>query len=136
MGLVYANIELQSARHVDVPAITVNALVDSGAMTLCIPEHVALQLKLDKLEDRDVVLGDGRHVSRPFVGPVRVRFENRQTFVGAMVLGDEVLLGAIPMEDMDVLIHPLKQTLMVNPANPNMACIKVKHLSSYQTVAS
>ncbi|MFN7902042.1 MAG: clan AA aspartic protease [Pseudomonadota bacterium] len=136
MGLVYANIELQSARHVDVPGIIVNALVDSGAMTLCIPEHMALQLKLDKLEDREVVLGDGRHISCPFVGPVRVRFENRQTFVGAMVLGDEVLLGAIPMEDMDVLIHPLNQKLMVNPANPNMACIKVKHLSSYQTVNS
>ena len=48
------------------------------------------------------------------------------SFVGALMLGDEVLLGAIPMEDLDVVINPLLQTLTVNPANPNMACGKVK----------
>jgi len=36
-----------------------------------------------------------------YVGPVEVKFENRSCFTGALVLGDEVLLGAIPREDMD-----------------------------------
>ncbi len=36
-----------------------------------------------------------------------------------MVLGDEVLLGAIPMEDMDLVVHPATRTLAVNPASPN-----------------
>ena len=37
-----------------------------------------------------------------------------------MVLGDEVLLGAIPMEDMDLVLQPQLQQLSVNPENPNV----------------
>ena len=67
-----------------------------------------------------VVLADGRKLSVPYMGPVEVRFANRRCFTGAMVLGDEVLLGAIPMEDMDLVLQPLLQQLSVNPANPNL----------------
>jgi len=37
------------------------------------------------------------------------------------VLGDETLLGAIPMEDMDLVVLPGTQQVAVNPANPNIA---------------
>ncbi len=55
------------------------------------------------------------------VGPIKVMFQDRLCFVGAMVLGDEVLLGSIPMEDMDLIIHPKLLSLTVNPENPNVA---------------
>ena len=42
-------------------------------------------------------------------------------YVGAIVLGDEVLLGAIPMEDMDLVVLPLERRVAVNPLNPNFA---------------
>jgi hypothetical protein len=67
-----------------------------------------------------VVLADGRKLSVPYMGPVEVRFANRRCFTGAMVIGDEVLLGAIPMEDMDLVLQPQLQRLSVNPANPNL----------------
>ena len=73
-----------------------SALADSGAVHLCIPEHVALQLELRELERREVVLADGRRRSVPYMGPIEVRFANRRCFTGAMVLGDEVLLGGHP----------------------------------------
>jgi len=38
-----------------------------------------------------------------------------------LVFGDEVFLGAVPMEDMDVLVSPAKQALIVNPESPNIA---------------
>jgi hypothetical protein len=38
--------------------------------------------------------------------------------LSALVLGDEPLLGAVPMEMMDVLLHPGTHTLVVNPENP------------------
>jgi hypothetical protein len=62
------------------------------------------------------------------VGPIEVRFKNRDTVCNALVLpGDsEPLLGAIPMEEMDVLIHPLRQELIVNPEHPNYAQLKMK----------
>jgi hypothetical protein len=57
----------------------------------------------------------------PYVGPVKIEFENRLCFTGATVLGDQCLLGAIPMEDMDLVIHPKLFRLSVNPASPNVA---------------
>jgi len=45
----------------------------------------------------------------------------RLGFVGAIVLGDEVLLGAIPMEDMDLIVIPKTRTVDINPASPNFA---------------
>ncbi len=121
MGLVHANINLSNPRLPLLKKVEVNALVDSGAFTLCIPEHVKIQLELDELENREVTLADGKKHLVPFVGPIQINFENRMTFTGALVLGDRVLLGAIPMEDLDVIIHPLKQKLMVNPESPNIA---------------
>ena len=86
-----------------------------------IPEHVALQLQPQELEKREVVLADGHRRTVPYMGPVEVRFRNRRCFTGAMVLGNEVLLGAIPMEDMDLVLQPQLQSIDVNPESPNIA---------------
>jgi clan AA aspartic protease len=92
----------------------------------CIPEHLRLKLGLDELERREITLADGRAASVPYVGPVQIRFANRQCFVGALVLGDEVLLGAVPMEYMDVVVIPSQNRLVPNPESPNMAHSRVK----------
>jgi len=62
------------------------------------------------------------------VAPIILKFENRKFTGSAMVLpGDsEPLLGAIPMEEMDVLIHPLRQELIVNPEHQLYAQLKLK----------
>ncbi|MFT3743227.1 MAG: clan AA aspartic protease [Pyrinomonadaceae bacterium] len=138
MGLVYAEIDLTNvddqALHRrgflekdQVKQVRVNALVDSGAYNLCINETVRTQLDLPFLEKQFVTLADETLLEVDFVGPVDIRFENRSTTVRAVVLpGDsEVLLGAIPMEDMDVLINPREQKLVVNPKHPYVA---TKHL--------
>jgi hypothetical protein len=79
-----------------------------------------IQLLLVELERREVVLADGQRLSVPYVGPVEVRFGNRRCFTGAMVRGDEVLVGAIPLEDIDLVVRPQLQRVDVNPENPNM----------------
>lgn len=121
MGLVFTRIELANARDDDLLPLTVDAMVDSGAVHLCIPEHVAIQLKLPRLDQRTVTTADGAEHVVEYVGPVRIRFANRQCLTGALVLGHQTLLGAIPMEDMDVVIDPARQTLTVNPRHPNIA---------------
>lgn len=121
MGLVRADIELANARDDALQPMSVNALVDSGALHLCIPQQVADQLALPVLDRRQVTIADGNAHTVDYVGPIRVRFANRQCLVGALVLGNETLLGAIPMEDMDVVISPSRQSLTVNPNSPNIA---------------
>ena len=126
MGHVHADIELTNPREAGLEKITVRALVDSGALMLCIPEHVKLQLKLEEVEKREVMTADGGRHLIPYVGPIQVRFQNRSCFVGALVLGDEVLLGAVPMEDMDLVVLPSQRKLAVNPASPNYPQALVK----------
>lgn len=121
MGIVHANIKLSNARNVDLKPIEVDSIVDTGATYLCITETVALQLKLEELQKREVKLANGHITEVPYVGPIKVEFEDRICFVGAMVMGDTVLLGAIPMEDMDLIVHPKLLKLSVHPERPNVA---------------
>ena len=63
---------------------------------------------------------DGKKMLCPYVGPVEVSYNGRGCFTGAVILGDEVLLGAVPMEDMDLIVSPAKRSVIVNPASPNI----------------
>ena len=126
MGYVRADIELINPRENALGSVGVHALVDTGALMLCIPQHIRIQLKLEELEKREITTADGRKQLVPYVGPVQVRFQNRSCFVGALVLGDEVLLGAVPMEDMDLIVSPAHKMLVVNPESPNFPHSLVK----------
>ncbi|SRR6266403_1511714 len=133
MGLVYVEIELLSVDDLalsrrgflpteEVKTIRCRALVDSGAYELVINEDVKKQLDLPVLEERIAKLADDSERRVELVGPVEIRFENRSTVVRAMVLpgAAEILLGAIPMEGLDVVVDPREQRLVVNPAYPNI----------------
>jgi clan AA aspartic protease len=126
MGLVHTTITLKNPRQPGLQPVEVRALADSGALHLCVPQHVAIQLGLEQLYEREVTTADGSKRLCPYVGPVEVRFANRACFTGALVLGDEVLLGAVPMEDMDLVISPAKRTVTVNPESPNIPSSTVK----------
>ena len=126
MGLVNGKLLLKNPRLPDLAPVEVVALADSGALHLCIPEHIQIQLNLDAIDHKEATLADGSKRLVPYVGPVELRFMNRVGFAGALVTGDQVLLGAIPMEDMDLIIIPKTRTLAVNPDSPNIASSIVK----------
>jgi clan AA aspartic protease len=121
MGMSHARIRLENPKRTDLQAMEVNALADTGALFLCIPEQVRLQLQLEATSQKEVTTADGKRLLCPYVGPVRIAFENRECYVGAVVLGDEVLLGAVPMEDMDLVVVPSARRVAVNPQHPNFA---------------
>ena len=126
MGLVNGKVLLKNPRLPELAPVDVVALADSGAVHLCIPEHVQIQLKLEAIDNKEVTLADGSKKLVSYVGPIELRFKNRVGFAGALVMGDQVLLGAIPMEDMDLIIIPKTRTLDVNPDSPNIASSIVK----------
>lgn len=119
MGTIHTRLALSNPIDKDSRPIEVEAHVDAGAALLCVPEQVALQLGLERSDSRKVPLADGSHQLVDYAGPIEVTFENRKCFVGAPVMGDEVLLGAVPMEDMELQIQPLYQTVTVNPGIPS-----------------
>ena len=139
MGLVYADIEiingydLENARknligEDEIKRMHISALVDTGSLMLCINENIQAQLQFPVDEKRKAETADGRIVECDVVKGVELRFRNRKTTCRAMVLpgSSEPLLGAIPLEDMDVLIHPQRQELIVNPEHPYFAQMKLK----------
>lgn len=132
MGFTYANIKLINTVEASiakkgiieptaVKSMDINILVDSGAIDLCINEEIRAQLDLDLVEKPKVRLADGTLIDLEIVGPVTVKFLNRQTTVNALVLpgNADPLLGAIPLEGMDVIIDPLDQMLKLPPSRPN-----------------
>jgi len=139
MGLVYAELELVNSGDIilskrgyikfdEIRSLSVSALVDSGAYMMCINENLKNQLGLDVVDSMEAEMADGRLERLEVVGPLEVRFKNRSTSCRAAVLPGEceVLLGSIPMEDMDVVILPKEQRLEVNPATPYIAKKKIK----------
>jgi clan AA aspartic protease len=139
MGLIYAEIELINAedlgmarKHIigedEIKKANVTMLVDSGAYNLCINETIQQQLDLPFIEKRKAVMANGTVEEFEVVGPVVLKFKNRRTVCNAFVLqgNNEPLLGAIPMEDLDVIIHPQRQEMIVNPEHPNYAQMKLK----------
>ena len=134
MGLVYAEIELFNTGDIEmvnrgflkseeIRKAKVSALVDSGAYMLCLSEKIVNQLGLRFIMKQTAQLANGTIEEVDIVGPVEVKFLNRSTSCRAMVIpGDnEVLLGAIPMEDMDVIIDPRDQQLKLPPDRPYLA---------------
>jgi len=139
MGLTYADITLSNSVDVgmaqrgamantDVRQVTVKALVDSGAYMLTIDTSIKTQLGLNVFETLEVELADGTRQECEIAGPVILRFKNRRTSCDALVLpgATEVLLGAIPLEGLDVLIDAKTQQLVVHPLRPYIAGTKVK----------
>jgi clan AA aspartic protease len=123
---VNAKLTLKNPRKPELLPVEAEALADSGSVYLCIPAHVQVQLDLEEAGKKEVTLADGNKQLVSYVGPVELQFKNRVCFTGAIVMGDQVLLGAIPMEDMDLVVVPKTRTLDVNPANPNLAAAIVK----------
>jgi clan AA aspartic protease len=126
MGHIFADIILSNPRKPELRGVAVRALADTGALMLCLPEHLVIQLELEGETTREITVADGRCMRVPYVGPIKVAFENRICFVGALVLGDEVMLGAVPMEDLDLVLSPSLQRVTVNPASPNIPQARVK----------
>ena len=126
MGLTNAKVQLRNPRRTELGTLEVEALADTGSVHVCIPDHVRMHLQLEAVDHKEVTLADGSRKRVPYVGPVELRYGNRVGFVGALVMGDQPLLGAIAMEDMDLVVVPKTRQVVVNPESPNIASTVAK----------
>jgi clan AA aspartic protease len=125
MGMVYAEITLKNAGDVDavqrghmkedeVRSVVVKALVDTGAGTLVINEEISQKLGLKVNQVRQSTLADGSKHMYTRMESVSINWENREsTLRPTMIPGAEkVLLGAIPLQDMDLIVDPRNERLI------------------------
>ncbi len=126
MGLTSTTIQLKNPRKPELEPVGISALADTGALHLCIPDHIKIQLGLEEIDKKEVTLADGSNRLVPYVGPIEIHYKNRIGFAGALVMGDQALLGAIPMEDMDLIVVPKTREVLINPLSPNIAISTAK----------
>ena len=126
MGLVYAQLKLKNLFSGQ--AVEVRALVDTGATFMCVPEGLARQLGFDTSEvsEQVVHMADGRQVRVPKIAPIEIAFDGRTYVTEAVVLGDEPLMGVLPMEAMDLIVDPHTRRLTVNPDHPDYPVASAK----------
>ena len=126
MGTTYA--ELKLTNLFSKQSVSIRALVDTGATFMCVTEAIAVQLGFDTTEvSRHIVtLADGRQLKVPRIAPIEIIFGNRSYITEALVLGDEALMGVLPLEAMDLLVDPLREQLIVNPANRSWCPLKTR----------
>jgi clan AA aspartic protease len=123
MGTVYADITLKNAidvgnvlrgtmREHEVRQTAVSAMVDTGMGTLVITEAVREKLGLRVTGLRNATLANNTKTACKVTEPVEIHWKNRDTTCRALVVPEgEILLGAIPLEDMDLIVNPVKQEL-------------------------
>ena len=118
MGITNATVELRNPRRIDLEPVRIEALADTGSVHLCITPAIRDGLELEAVEEKPVVLADGTRRTVDYVGPIELRYAGRIGFAGALVMGDQPLLGVVPMEDMDLVVVPKTQRVIPNPENP------------------
>ena len=125
MGLVFENITLKNAGDVtneqrglmkkgEIRQVKVLALVDTGAQTIVINEEIRQDLGLSLREERVVRMANNTSQIGRFTEGVEIHWKNRYFTAPALVLdgATEVLLGAIPLEGLDVIVDPVTQQLI------------------------
>ncbi|MEM6315842.1 MAG: clan AA aspartic protease [Planctomycetota bacterium] len=112
---------MSNAAKPELKPLNLEVICDSGAIVTCIPKSVADQLQLETIEQRVATIADGSTHRAPYVGPIKISFDNRTSVGGALVFGEQVLLGATAMQDMDVILDMRKEELTVPPDRPNFA---------------
>ena len=124
MGQVNVELNLKNAGDIvkaenafikeqDIRQLAVEAFVDTGAGTLVINEEIRQKLGLAVKSEGYATLGNGSKVMCQRAEPVEIWWQNRFTTCHPVVLqsSEEVLLGVIPLEDMDLMVDPVRQTL-------------------------
>ena len=123
MGTVFTEITLKNGSdlvlaqngHIseqNVRSLAVNALVDTGAVTLVINEDICRKLGLSIEDTRTAALAGGGEIPCKITEPVRICWRNRDASCRAWVLpGEDILLGVIPLEEMDLAVDPVNQEL-------------------------
>ena len=101
--------------------VVCDAVVDTGSTELRLPADVVERLKLIEVEQIDAPLADGGEQTYRIVGMVEVEVQGRTCQVQAVEMprGSAVLLGAVPLEEMDWHVYPKEGRLGPNPRFPD-----------------
>ena len=124
MGIVHAEIILKNSGDVinvrsgiikepEIRQTKVRAVVDTGAMTMVINEQLRQQLGLRIVGSKQATLVNNAKETVQIAETVEIHWKNRSMTCQPWVTGaGKILLGAIPLENMDLIVDPAGQELV------------------------
>ena len=137
MGEIHADVTLENpgdravvdrgyGQESDIRRSTIDAIVDTGAVTLVLPQNVVERLGLEQRGTAFVTYADERREERPLAGPVTVRIGNRSMSMDCVVGPplSEPLLGQVVLETLDLIADCTNRTL--TPRYPDYPLLKLK----------
>ncbi len=124
MGEIVVNVEVQNAvdremvtrgdlREMEVRRAAFDAVVDTGALMLALPEDVVDRLGVSIVDRETVTYADGRRGDLPIAGPMTIHIGDRWTFASCLVIpgGADPLVGQLVLEGLDLIADCRNQTL-------------------------
>jgi predicted aspartyl protease len=104
----------------------VDGVVDTGAAHLVIPESAMQALGLQEVWQAKVRYADGHTAQRPVVKNVWLRLCDRDSVFSAVIepTRDTALIGAIVLEELDLVVDCVTQTLQ--PRDPNVILTEIE----------
>jgi len=104
----------------------IRGVVDSGAARLVIPSAVAKQLGLEMSGSAKVRYADGHTADRSIAKGIQLTYGGRESVFNAIVEPDResALIGAIVLEDLDLLVDCSGQRLV--PRDPNQIVSEIE----------
>ena len=125
MGIVYTELTLRNESDValarlgylkpeDIRTVAVTAIVDNGAYSLLLDEETSQKLGLEKTGEKRIRIANGEQPVCPVTGPVEINWKDRQSVMRAITVPglSQALLGALPLEEMDLIVHPSRNELV------------------------
>ena len=137
MGEIHADVTLENpgdrpvverghGQESDIRRSTIDAIVDTGAVTLVLPQNVVERLGLEQRGTAFVTYADEPREERPLAGPVTVRIGNRSMSMDCVVGPplSEPLIGQVVLETLDLIADCTNRTL--TPRYPDYPLLKLK----------
>ena len=123
MGQVHAHVILTNHREavmarlgqIDASRVhryETEALIDTGAVRSTIPAAVAERLGLFRLRKTDAKYADGRVEEVDVTEAVTVEILGRETEMNPMILGEQILLGVLVLEGLDLMVDCTRNRLV------------------------
>jgi clan AA aspartic protease len=139
MGEIKINIELENAAdrywflkkkllENEIRRYQMEAVVDTGAVMLALPQDVVEELSLEVVRTVVVTYANEEREERSVAGPVTIkigkRFMTSECIVGPP--NSEALIGQVILEELDLIPDCQRQTLTPRPESPIYPSLKMK----------
>ncbi|MBI5528729.1 MAG: aspartyl protease family protein [Deltaproteobacteria bacterium] len=126
MGKVLEKVRLSSLLD-PTKSIVVEAVVDTGATMLVLPENLVSELGLRKIREVTVKYANNTTQKKEIFAGLLIEIKGRIGNFDALaeVEGSEPLIGQIVLEELDLVVEPRTRSLIPNPRSPELPMVEI-----------